>query len=75
MTGEPDMTPQELDLLAAVLRIAGSHLEQYRRYSDAMSYDGGGFAPSSEWSPEALEDGVEQVQSIVAEERRKAEAA
>ncbi len=68
------MTPQELDLLAAVLRIAGSHLEQYRRYSDAMSFDGRGFKPSSEWSPEALVDGIEQAQAIVAEERRKAGA-
>lgn len=68
------MTPQEFDLLAAVLRIAGSHLEQYRRYSDAMRKSGHGFNPSSEWSPEALEDGIEQAQAIVAEERRKAEA-
>lgn len=68
------MTPQELDLLACVLRIAGSHLEQYRRYSDAMSFDGRGFDPSSEWSPEALEDGIEQAQAIVAEEKRKAGA-
>ncbi len=68
------MTPQDLDLLAAVLRIAGSHLAQYRRYSDAMRKSGRGFDPSSEWSPGALEYGIQQAQAIVAEERRKARA-